>query len=414
MNENAQSLEEGTETSLTGPIEVQLVNRRMPRGSWSPAHLEEVRDQYQMFRATALPYDFERPGNHFRFLVPNGHPPSLQMITSDGGMGTPLALTKTALSQFTNAVLVGGKKFYNGLLALASMEDPESASGMHRQLAEAVVNEFLQRDEKLRLVRTFGRLPSHGPVVRAFLSQSYSIINDIDLLQALLDNADTANLPVLEVRSTDAGTRIRLALDPSVGYDQQPELGKPIELLEVWNSEVGRRGIWAVLGIWKLVCTNGLTGFDEKLRYIWRHSGRKERILSGVNEFIQASKTKVSGVLEAYRSAAEVHIQKLLGFVKALGTPNMPEDMRLTNRQVDRVTQALSDPTTTRTRSNELTLASVVDAMTLTAQGEKDVFEAERIEHSAGYVLRRGLSASAKAGGTIEVQVEEDKALVAW
>lgn len=385
----------------------------MPKSFWKPTSLEEVRDRFHELQKMVLPKDLERPANHFRFVMPNGNPPSLRLIGNEG-LKEPMALTTTALAQLASHTLVGGKKFYNGILALSQMKDPEVRPGLHKQLAEAVINEFLIASKELKLIRTFQQLPSHGPVVRAVLSKSYGVCDDIDLVKGLLDNPDTRNLPVISVHSTDSGTRIRLALDPRY-HGESPTQGQPIELLEIWNSEVGRRGVWGILGLWKLVCTNGMTGFSSKLRYMWRHVGKRTRILSGLREFVKASKAEVSGALESYQKAAQIEIENLVSFIDNLSGSNIPQSHRLSQVQAKRVQVSLGDPSTSKTESGNYSLASIVDAMTLSAQEESDLFESERIEHSSGYVLRRGLAAPEASKGVIRVRSDKKgKALISW
>ncbi len=82
----------------------------------------------------------------------------------------------------------------------------------------------------------------------------------------------------------------------------------------------------------------------------------------------------------------------------------MEEELKRTKvpeRFIVEAQKALTDPTTTPGGN----LASVVDAITLTAQGERDLVQQYDMERSAARVMRRGLSESLKTGGSIRAGV---------
>jgi hypothetical protein len=286
--------------------------------------------------------------------------------------------------------------FFKGLKQLSKMDEHGS------KLSTMVWAKFArQQSSPPRKLRTV-RMKVNGEierVVRATVSQTYATYSNLEFVQDILDNAgEYANLPVLDWRVTDSGMRIRFAGMDNALYglanlDQEALLNEPIPMIEAWNSEVARRKVGLRGGMWKLVCTNGMGHWNSQTEYNWIHRGDAERIRTGVQNAFSNLTTSASGVIKVYKEALDITIDNaFLWLEQELGlVPSVP----------DRVTKAaqagLSDVTTTPGG----VLASVVDAITLVAQDEKDMFVQYEVERAAARLLAKGRGISLKNGGNI-------------
>lgn len=167
-------------------------------------------------------------------------------------------------------------------------------------------------------------------------------------------------------------------------------------MIEAWNSEVARRRVGLRGGMWKLVCTNGMGHWNSQTEYNWIHRGNADRIRSGVQNAFTNLITSATGVVDAYKEALDVGIENAFHW--------MEQELGLIKSVPDRITKAaqagLSDPTTTPGGS----LASVVDAVTLIAQNESDMFTQYEVERAAAKLLIKGRGIALKNGGYIPVE----------
>lgn len=382
-------------------IEATLTRRRMQQGNWQPVSMETVRDKLSAREQALEPRDIQLPGNHWHFRMPNGGRAQIARLT-EAGIGPDMGLTKNGLLQLCSTVLPSyGFKF---LQELSNLPDPKP--GFHRSLAEGIFNRFLAHDSKNRKFRTVD-LPGHGRTVRAVLSEGYTTVDDLDLLGIMLDIPEFRNLPVISVDSTDTLTRIKFGLYPGNG---SIAVNRPIPIGILSNSEVGRRAVRFEGGMFKLMCTNGMGHWDKKLAFRWNHTGNFERISAGLQDAFWTVRTQASGVIEAYERASTIFLDDMGAFMKGLNA-SLPRDVQFSGRQVERVKASLADPTNTRSDSGLPVLATVVDAITLAAQSEKNIEKTEGMEEAAAYVMARGLD----AGDVIRIDTTNEEApLIVW
>jgi hypothetical protein len=218
-------------------------------------------------------------------------------------------------------------------------------------------------------------MATHGGI---YSSQGYGHYDNVRFVEDLLDNATgLSNMPVAQFHLSDSGMRLRF-LD---AVKNAITLREPVPMIEAWNSEVGRRRVGLVGGMWKLICTNGMGSWDKKSEWHWRHYGEGDRIGRGVASAMEEMATASAGVLDAYTRARDIAIDDAFAFMENAmrGTATTPF--------IARAIAALNHETTTPGRN----LASVVDAITLEAQ-EEDLFTQADMEALAADVLRRGLA----------------------
>jgi hypothetical protein len=289
--------------------------------------------------------------------------------------------------------------FFTGLKQLAQMD----MSGA--RLATQVWDKFAAQQttvaNKVRTIRMKVGSEVYR-VIRSCVSQEYADYSNLEFVQDILDNAgEYSNLPVVDWRVSDSGMRIRFAAMDSAFFgfanlDQSVLLEEPLPMVEAWNSEVGRRRVGLRAGMWRLASTSGLGHWNAVTEYNWTHRGRTSRIQTGVQTAYSNLFSSANEVILAYQEArsitidnAEVWMEQELKLM-----PDVPK------RVIVASISALTDPTTTKGG----VLASVVDAITLAAQSETDIFSQHDIERAASRLLMKGRAIAARNDGNIPVE----------
>lgn len=348
-----------------------LAARGATRGSLTTLHLEDVRDHVRTLASKQEPLDHERSFSQMHVSFTGGRV-TARLLGRDGA-GEEMLVSRNAFQQMSSELLPA--RFGGGLLDLAALD------GDGEKLATMAWAKFARVDEKPRLFRTVKMRDGNGDIrrmVRSQHSQGYGTYDNLRFVEDLLDNAgELRELPVAQFHLSDAGMRLRFLGVPR----DEVQLKTPVPMIEAWNSEVGRRRVGLVGGMWKLVCTNGMGTWDKKSEFHWRHYGEGDRIGRGVASAMEEIGTASSRVLVAYDQALSVGIDNAFAWMEQQmrGTASTPF--------IARAIAALDHETTTPGR----TLASVVDAITLEAQ-EEDLFTQADMEALAADMLRRGLS----------------------
>ena len=337
-------------------------------------HLEEVRGMVVKQNAAQAPENVERSFEHLHMDFTGGRVTA--KFLSPRGMGEELLVHENAYSQMAQGVLPGrGGSF---LLEQARLSDAGE------KLSTMSWAEFRKGNDKPRLFRTAQMRDADGTVrrmIRSQHSQGYATYDNVQFVNDLLSNSpELAQMGVIGFHVMDTGMRLRF-----VDADGDLPLRQPVPMVEAWNSEVGRRRVGLLGGMFRLVCTNGMGAWDKKSEFHWRHYGDADRISGGVKSAIEEIRTSASGVVDLYNKALNVGIDDafawMMGELEAAGA---------TTAQRDRARVALTDPTTTEGGL----LASVVDAVTLAAQEESDLFAQAEVEQFGARLLRRGLTAA--------------------
>jgi hypothetical protein len=337
-------------------------------------HLEEVRDHLVKMNNHQAPEDFERSFSHLHVSFNSGRVTG--QFKSPTGLGDEFLVHENAFQQMATNNLPGrGGAF---LLSQARLGDAG------QKLSTLSWNLFSRENDKPRMLRTANMKDLDGStrrVIRSQHSQGYAPYDNVNFVNDLLSNSpELATMGVVQFDVTDTGMRLRF-----VDADGEIPLRQPVPMVEAWNSEVGRRRVGLLGGMFRLVCTNGMGSWDKKAEYHWRHYGDAERISGGVRSAIDEIRTSASGVVDAYNRSLNVAIDDaMLWLEQELGIAGASTE------QVQRSIKALSDETTT----DGGFLASVVDAVTLAAQDERSLFEQAEMEAFGARLLRRGLSAA--------------------
>lgn len=349
-----------------------LASKGAARGSLTTLHLEDVRDHLRAVESKQEPLDHERSFSQMHVAFTGGRV-TARLLNAQGA-DDEMLVSRNAFSQMGAELLPA--RFGGGLMDLAALD------GDGEKLATMAWAKFARVDEKPRLFRTvMMKDPTDGSVkrmLRSQHSQGYGTYDNLRFVEDLLANAgELRDLPVAQFTLSDAGMRLRFLGVPK----DEVTLRTPVPMIEAWNSEVGRRRVGLIGGMWKLVCTNGMGTWDRKSEWHWRHYGEGDRIARGVRSAMDEIGTASSQVLTAYDTALSVGIDNAFAF--------MEEQMRgeATTPFIARAIAALDHETVTPGR----TLASVIDAITLEAQ-EEDLFTQAGMEALAADILRRGLA----------------------
>jgi len=351
-----------------------LLSRSMPRGVLTHlTTMEDLRDTLARQRKAMEERDHDRSLSQLHVEFRGGRL-TAQWLDRRKGLSEEMAVHKNAYSQMASDLLParGG----NFLTTQARLGEDGA------KLSTASWATFARQQQNPRMFRTVKYRRDDGKVermIRSMHSTGYAAYSNAEFVADALDAApELGAMTVLDVSQRDTEIRIRLSATPREEFT----LDKPVQMLTLWNSEVGRRSTGITAGAWKLICTNGMGSWDSKTGWTWRHYGNVERIRDGVRSAIEEAQTSASGVVEAYGKALTTEIDDMLSF---LDTEMGREG--LTGTQKDRAILALTDETTTQGDW----LASAIDAITLAAQDEGDLLAQHDMERAASRILIRGL-----------------------
>ena len=365
-----------------------LVARGAKMGAPTTLRLEEVRDYLKKLDEKQDPKDPERSLDQLHIDFEDGHMKG-RFLERDGLSLERMLVTDNGASQLARDVLPS--RFFGGLRELAQMDE------QGEKLATMVWTKFGRNQEKPRMIRTVNMQVGGDVrrVIRSCHSQGYAPYSNLQFAQDLLDHAgDYAELPVLDWQVTDSAMRLRFAaIDAELAvlrhFDAEQLKHEPVPMIEVWNSEVGRRRVGLRGGMWRMVCTNGMGHWNDKKEWNWIHRGDPARIQQGVRSAFKDLIVTANGVVDAYNDALGVAIDDAYTWMEEELTRS-----KVTERVKASARIALTHPTTTAGGS----LASVVDAVTLIAQDESDIFGQYDLERVGAQLLKRGLSQALKSG----------------
>ena len=259
------------------------------------------------------------------------------------------------------------------------------------EAANCVLRMWTQRCDKSLRWRIVNRKVNGQieKVLDAVVSDKYAPLSHVEALQIAADHFGT-DRNVIEYRLTTTEMRLRIA-------DEPIQLGKPIKMLEVFNSETGHRSLSFWGRLWKLICSNGMAAtLRDHGRARFNHVGemrpRVENILP--EQLIGIRQSMFEGG-EIRKQAADVRLAwegestSSAGVVEAFITAeNERRKVKMNGRQL----KAVFDHGVPDETSGEYgTLSFVENAITRGAQ-ELDSMRAQRLMEDIAFdVLQRGL-----------------------
>jgi hypothetical protein len=275
----------------------------------------------------------------------------------------------------------------------------------HPDLYDTNVNGWLERDERKFLLRSLRPETGSGPgAVRAFLSDGYKIIDNLDVLMAALDGVRQAGFPVQVDRCdlTDRRMYVRVICDqvrtlaPALlaGY-RSPFSGasgadNPVIFsgFKILNSETGCGAFTLVPHLVVQVCDNGLTIAKDAIRAV--HLG--ERHDEGVITWSGNTQDKTLALITAKTTDA-VHAfldpayadRAIREIEKAAGRPvaDPAETVRTVSQRLRFTDTQQAGILNHFIRGGDLTAGGVMHAVTSVAQTLTDADAAYEMEAAA-------------------------------
>ena len=272
-------------------------------------------------------------------------------------------------------------------------------------LYDANVNGWLERDDRKFLLRCLRPETGSGPgAVRAFLSDGYKIIDNLDVLMAALDGVRHAGFPVQvdQCDLTDRRMYVRVICDqvrtlaPALlaGY-RSPFTGasgadNPVVFsgFKILNSETGCGAFTLVPHLVIQVCDNGLTITKDAIRAV--HLG--ERHDEGVITWSGNTQDKTLALITAKTTDA-VHAfldpayaeHAVRDIEKAAGRPvaDPAETVRTVSQRLRFTDTQQAGILNHFIRGGDLTAGGVMHAVTSVAQTLTDADAAHEMEAAA-------------------------------
>jgi len=230
-----------------------------------------------------------------------------------------------------------------GASGLAADEPDASIAG----LLDANVNTWLARSSKQWFVRGFKSDGSDEGIARAFLSDRFNVIDNYDVLLAVLGGVKDAGLEV-EIATcdlTERRMRVRItapeimALAPTLlGNYRSPFTGEtgadnPVVFagLDIGNSETGGGAFTITPVITALVCKNGMTITKEALRKVHLGSKMDEGVIRWSEQTKEANVDLVKAqTADAVRTFLDVdYVSAKISEMEAKSTCEVPEPTKV-------------------------------------------------------------------------------------
>ncbi|MFO0692925.1 MAG: DUF932 domain-containing protein [Polyangiales bacterium] len=158
-----------------------------------------------------------------------------------------------------------------------------------------------------------------GGDVRAVLSERYAPIDDQVLFELVADALDHAGLrrdAVVRASSVGTSTVLRITL-PAEGV--AVKRGDVIEYgIDLGNSEVGLRSVQVVPTTYRLLCTNGMRGWQSEAASKFRHIGDPARLRELLRDALPLAFAEARGDLDRWKRSTELVVDSVLAELDAM------------------------------------------------------------------------------------------------
>lgn len=214
----------------------------------------------------------------FQYRFPDGQVPTMARLTGD----RVLHLSPRAETQLLQRLQIPVQFFRR----------------LPQNLKWALANHFTQNGgyERAALLRTV-----RGDTVRAFLTEAYSPLDDVDVLPLVADIIGDEEVRIEALDFSEDHTHLR------VTFPRQVTEAKPGDVLmtgiHVTNSEVGLRAVHVDALVHRLVCRNGLVRAESQGRTTIRHVGQADRLKDYLATAIRDAKTNAQELAKQFRSS---------------------------------------------------------------------------------------------------------------
>lgn len=199
--------------------------------------------------------------------------------------------------------------------------------------------------DKQTLMRTVR--PSGIPAVRAFLSDRYVPVDDLDVLEILqqIEEVHGADVRHLEIGEDSFHLKLSWRRDR-----YEVKVGDVVEFgVSISNSEIGKRAVRVEPMVWRLNCANGLIGRAADLEGgVWyvRHAGRTERILGVVRDALQACLPAARDLARKMAEATKEQIDRPVERLKSLAKEESLSEAVISAATEEMLREAAGGPVT--------------------------------------------------------------------
>ncbi len=241
-----------------------------------------------------------------------------------------------------------------------------------------MINDLLSSDSSNILMRV--KNTRRGVIVRAFLTEAYSILNNSKVAENIVNNIDSSLKPkIIQFHNEEKMLHMRIVFDSTdIGLDNSMiKKGDILKTgIDISNSEVGYKSLIIEPLVYRLVCSNGLRTWGTDGDIIrQRHSFISDRelnqlVITGVND----SEEKALELIRKLDNSRKLEIGNPVEFIRRVG-----EEQRIGKKFTEKVVNSyLEEPLRNR--------YGVVNAFTR-ASRHLDIEPRTKIETLAGRVL---------------------------
>lgn len=309
----------------------------------------------------------------------------VMQVRLDGSDLPPMRVTQTASYHLAREVLPA--RFFAGLRQLVHID----AAGAH--LGEQVWSKFSQQCTTTRVMRAVNMRLEGGTVqrvARAVTSTDYSPYSNRCFVNDMAAVDELTTLPVLNFRLSDDGMVIRfsvLDIMQRLGLNMTDELldHHIVPVISAWNSETGCRRAGLSSGLWKVKAGAVINHWLPDAERSWVHRGRTRRMTDQIRTTYQDQLARVQEVATAYAEASMISVgfdDALAWLVQFCDAAKVSERFKL---------GAVHALTNDKACAPGYTLATIVDALAISAQNESDFFMSDDMSKLASQALIHGL-----------------------
>jgi len=334
------------------------------------------------------------------YLIPVSAVPLAFFPAEDGGAIAVLGndkvkVAKSAFRRLSSHLEVTG--LGRMLEQTAKLDSTATWRGQEARAFEAanlMLRMWTQRVDKTLRWRVCSRR-INGEVVRVLdgvVTENYVPLSNAETLAMTVDHFG-GDRHVISYTLTTNEMRLRIA-------DEPIKLGRPIKMIEVWNSENGHRSLSFWGRLWRLICTNGMAVTHKDYgRARYTHVGdMRQRVNEQLPEQLVGIRRAMGEGHDMYEAAQSTRIQWEAGTVTTVEPGRGPVETFITEvnsrrktKANDRQLQSVFDNGLRDETSHAYgTLAGAVDGMTRAAQLE-DLEGQKLLEDIAFDLLQRGL-----------------------
>ncbi len=208
------------------------------------------------------------------YFVPVSDVPLALFPPEDGGGVAVLGndkvkVSKAAFRQMAQHLEISGLgKILEQTAMLDSAANWRGQGARAFEAANLMLRMWTQRVDKTLRWRVCSRRID-GEVVRVLdgvVTEGYAPLSHVKALSLAVDHFG-GDRHVIEYQLTTERMRVRIA-------DEPIKLGKPVKMIEMWNSETGHASLTFWGKLWKLICSNGMAAtLEDHGRARYNHVG---------------------------------------------------------------------------------------------------------------------------------------------